>query len=226
MTGEIGMSEPHDCGGDAGAYVLGALEPREAERFRRHLETCDACRDEVAHLEQVTEKLPLAAPQLRPRSALKRRVMAEVRADRGKSRRGHSNRVLVRRSVLAGGLALLAALAVLTGVQALSPGGGPAVRVYSATVGDAQLRVTSGHGELVVDRLPQPTGNRIYEVWLKRRHSPPVPTKALFSVTSGGQGDVDVPGDLRGVTEVLVTEEPAGGTVVPTSAPVIVAPLD
>ena len=39
------------------------------------------------------------------------------------------------------------------------------------------------------------------------------------------KADGGVPGDLHGVTKVLVTQEPAGGSLVPTSAPVIVAPL-
>ncbi len=40
-----------------------------------------------------------------------------------------------------------------------------------------------------------------------------------------GCGDIGVPGDLRGVTAVMVTQEPAGGSRVPTRAPVIVARL-
>ena len=38
--------------------------------------------------------------------------------------------------------------------------------------------------------------------------------------------DVDVPGNLHGVTHVMVTREPAGGTQKPTHPPVIRAYLD
>ena len=48
----------HACAGDAAAYVLGALEPAEAEAFRRHIAECEACREEVAAYEQVTEVMP------------------------------------------------------------------------------------------------------------------------------------------------------------------------
>jgi hypothetical protein len=63
-------------------------------------------------------------------------------------------------------------------------------------------------------------------VWLKRGAAAPAPTPTLFSVTRAGAADVGVAGSLRGVTEVLVTPEPAGGSLVPTHTPVIVARLD
>ncbi|MBV8711530.1 MAG: hypothetical protein JOY56_07110, partial [Solirubrobacterales bacterium] len=44
-------------------------------------------------------------------------------------------------------------------------------------------------------------------------------------VTTGGAGEVGVAGDLHGVSEVLVTAEPLGGSRVPTTAPVITAQL-
>ena len=57
MTGEGGLRNGRQCGEDAAAYVLGALEPAEAEAFRRHLADCPACQKEVAELEQVTGSL-------------------------------------------------------------------------------------------------------------------------------------------------------------------------
>jgi hypothetical protein len=52
-----------------------------------------------------------------------------------------------------------------------------------------------------------------------------MPTSALFSTTAAGSGTVDVPGNLHGVTLVMVTPEPAGGSKVPTHPPVLVAQL-
>jgi hypothetical protein len=60
-------------------------------------------------------------------------------------------------------------------------------------------------------------------VWLRHGSTAPAPTSALFSVTNGGAAKVDVPGDLRGVSQVLVTQEAAGGSRVSTHRPVIVA---
>src|SRR5947209_19167082 len=70
-----------DCGADAAAYVLGALEPAEASAFRAHLATCAICRDEVSAFGAVVDALPLGAPPHTPPRALKRRVMATVRSE-------------------------------------------------------------------------------------------------------------------------------------------------
>ena len=57
MTVEQSMSGQHDCGADAAAYVLGALEPAEAEAFTRHLATCVVCRDEECLYEFLTARV-------------------------------------------------------------------------------------------------------------------------------------------------------------------------
>ena len=85
--------------------------------------------------------------------------------------------------------------------------------------GEAQLRISHNQAELVVSHLPPPPAGRIYEVWLKRGSTSPAPTSALFSVTADGAATVDVPGDLHGVSQVLVTQEPAGGSRVSTHSP-------
>ena len=61
--------------------------------------------------------------------------------------------------------------------------------------------------------------------WTTRSPRPPAPTGTLFSVNAGGRATVGVPGSVNGLSAVMVTQEPAGGTLAPTSAPVIVAPV-
>ena len=87
----------------------------------------------------------------------------------------------------------------------------------------AELRKVGSHLQLVVEGMPAPPPGHIYEVWLERGTQAPEPTDALFSVTKTGAGSIGVPGDLRGVSDVLVTAEPLGGTLKPTRTPVIVA---
>jgi anti-sigma-K factor RskA len=226
--------EQSDCGRDAGAYVLGALGPQEADEFRRHMATCAVCRDEVAALQSVVDELPMAAPQLPAPRALKRRVIAGARAERvARARRGSDRRARRPGAPSArGALALTAALAVLALVVAgltLSPGRSPLTRVVRASVAapsaSAVVRLTAGHGELIVRRMPAAPAGKVYEVWLRRRGGSPRPTSALFDVTSAGAAVVAVPGNLHGVQEVLVTPEPLGGSRVPTHAPVILARL-
>jgi len=60
---------------------------------------------------------------------------------------------------------------------------------------------------------------------VQRGSAPPVPTGTLFGVTSTGTAAVGVPGSLDGVSAVMVTQEPSGGSPAPTTAPLIVARL-
>ncbi len=49
--------EKHQWHEELGAYLLGALEPDEAQRLRAHLEQCAACRAEYAELAPVADLL-------------------------------------------------------------------------------------------------------------------------------------------------------------------------
>ena len=110
-----------------------------------------------------------------------------------------------------------------------TPAGGSSARVVSADVtlagASAALHQGGGHTWLTVADMPEPSSGHVYEVWLKRPgHAEPQPTDSLFAPTSSGAATVAVP-DSGGANEVLVTQEPAGGTQLPTAPPVIVAHL-
>ncbi|MGO9900155.1 MAG: anti-sigma factor domain-containing protein [Solirubrobacteraceae bacterium] len=234
--------QPSGCSeraGDAAAYALGALEPGEAAAFQRHLEGCSACREELLAFEQVVQALPGAVPQYKAPRALRRKVLGDfrsgqrvARAQRGGSRdhpprlRWLSHLGSSPRALTAGALAALAL--ATAGVLIALPGGGPATRTLPAHVvgsqGTAELRLSGSRAELVVDHLPAPAPGHIYEMWLQRgRRTTP---STLFRVDRQGSAAVEVAGDLSSVSDVLVTQEPAGGTSAPTSPPLIVAPLD
>jgi anti-sigma factor RsiW len=51
---------------DAAGWVLGALDPGDAERFARHLPTCRACRLTIAELEPVARIFLGTSPEPRP----------------------------------------------------------------------------------------------------------------------------------------------------------------
>jgi anti-sigma factor (TIGR02949 family) len=214
------------CGDDVAAYALGALEPDEAEAFRRHLADCPECREELAGFEQVTEALPPASAQYAVPKSLRRRVMQEVRATPKSAGAGPPARLAwASRPLLAWSGALAAVLVAVIVAVALSSGGSNGTQVIRASTGNAELQVTSGRGDLVVHRLPQLPAGRTYEMWVQRGSAPPVPTGTLFGVTSTGTAAVGVPGSLDGVSAVMVTQEPSGGSPAPTTAPVIVARL-
>jgi hypothetical protein len=241
MSDAIGRDQ-HPAGADNGeevaAYALGALDPAEAEAFARHLHSCAICRDELEAFRGVVELLPLTVEAEAVPAALRRRVLREVRSDARRqgrpaeattspARKPRGGWTVVRAPrfapALAGGVAAL--VLVIAGLGGFSASA-PTQRTIRAQVigpGRASLRIAGGHTELEVAGLPAPPPGRIYEVWLERRHSRPLPTAALFSVTRSGSGDVMVPGDTRGVVEVMVTPEPVGGSPRPTRPPIIVA---
>jgi anti-sigma factor RsiW len=217
------------CAEDVAAYALGALEPVEADAFRRHLETCPVCPSELVSFTQVVDELAAGAPSLRAPRELRRRVLRAVedepRLDASARReRGRPRLRLPRPALAFSGAAAIAAAAVIV---VLAVGSGTSTRTIDAQVtghGQADVRLSSDHAQLVVHNFPAAPKGHIYEVWLKRG-STAQPTTALFGVTDSGDASVDIPGDLHGVTRVMVTTEPAGGTKVPTTPPVISAKL-
>ncbi len=229
-----------DCSrlADAAAYVLGSLEESELTVYREHLAGCAQCRSEVAELQPVVDELPASAPPAAAPAALRARILETVRAEAellhaagpAADRPPRAHRRWRPRSDFALGIGAAAA----AGLAALV-----AVLIAVGSAGHAKLTVTEGEGighartarvslrqrdsraELVVARMPQPAVGRIYEVWLSRGPRDAKPTNALFSVTGTGSGSVDVPNSLHGVKEVMVTSEPAGGSLHPTTPPLL-----
>jgi anti-sigma factor RsiW len=220
------MSVEHgrECGESAAAYVLGALEPAEAEAFRRHIDECAACRDEVAAFEEITVALPASTGRSEVPRDLRRRVMREVRATpkTAPARRAYIVPAPTRFPLAWGGALAAGVVAVIVAIVLVS-GGSSGPRTIQASVGSAELRIAGGRADLVVHRLPPLPAGRIYEMWVQRGSAAPTPTGTLFSARANGSANVGVPGSLNGVSRVMVTQEPAGGSLAPTSAPVIVA---
>ena len=221
---------------DAAAYVLYALEDAEARAFDEHLHDCAVCREEVAQLQSVADALAVGVPRTEAPPALAARIMATVHSEAELlSAAGHdADRVAPARRerrglvpALATALALAAGL--LIGAFAINTGSSQSTQVIHAAVAipgggaTADLRKVGSHLQLVVEGMPAPPPGHIYEIWLEHGTAAPEPTDALFSVTKTGDGSVGVPGDLHGVSDVLVTAEPLGGSLKPTRTPVIVA---
>jgi Anti-sigma-K factor rskA len=221
-------------GADAAPYVLGALE--DAKTYREHLATCASCRAEVAELQFVADTLPATVPPMLAPPAMRERILATVRSEAEllKAAGSESDRPVKERgrwrsprvSFLGAGLAAAATVVVAVAIG-FSVHSSPHQHVTSAQVApgmrgtEASLRQSGGRAELVVSGMPQPALGHVYEVWLASASAPPRPTNALFGVTNSGRASVSVPGNLHGVKEVLVTSEPRGGSLHPTSPTVI-----
>jgi anti-sigma-K factor RskA len=226
---DLSGSRHPQCGEDVAPYALGALSPADARAFEQHLEACELCRADLASLRPVIDVLPETPDQLDPPPELRRRVMAVVEEEAAERRRSVRERRPRRsRSWLPRPLPALAAACVLLvaglGVSfALRDDGSSTVAPVSAPEGvRASLHVDDGSGRLELHGMDAPPAGKVMQVWLMRDPARgPVATDALFTPNRSGDASVAVPGDLKGVTRVLVSVEPAGGSRSPTTAPAL-----
>jgi len=248
------MNDHSQWADTVGAYLLGALEPDEAERFEAHLADCPVCRRDVEDLRVAADALPVSVPLIRPPAALKDRIMSVVneeaellaaagrRADEAGERPPAEDRSRAvgrrRRSggrslggwLLRPGVALACALVLLVAGGAagvlLSRGDDTRTVIAQTRAPDADVRleIHEDGSMLVAENMPAPPSGRIYQVWLKRPGKDPEPTSVLWSTRGDGSAEVAVPGSLDDVEAVLVTDEPPGGSEAPTKPPVITAP--
>jgi hypothetical protein len=218
-------SGSHDCGGDAAPFALGALDPAESQAFRRHLAQCTICRHELDAFVAAVQALPMAAPQHTAPRGLRRRVLKAIRTEPSVTGSPWLAFRLGPKPAFGVLGLLLAAALIVGGLEAASTP--PNVPVRRAQVvgisGTAVLRLSEGRGELIARHLSRPSSGRVYEVWLRVRNRPPRPAGVLFSVSPNGSADVGLPVSLRGISQVMVTSEPVGGSPQPTRRPVIIA---
>jgi anti-sigma-K factor RskA len=225
---------------DAGAWVLGALGEREAAAYEEHLRSCADCQAEVANLRVPADALSLAVEQIAPPPALKDRIMRVVtseaqllqatgpEADRPPRRERRFGRWNLRPLPTAGLAAATLAVGIAGGVL-LSNDSSQPTRTIQAQVAmtgaRATIRIAGDHAKLEVSGMRNPPAGRVYQVWVKRGNAAPEPTDALFTVNVRGHGHIEVPGSVKGVDLIMVTDEPQGGSVVPSGKPVITAPV-
>ena len=155
---------------------------------------------------------------------LRRRVLASVRGEANGSHTRRGRGASPRASPVVAALVLVIILAVAAGLYLGAPPSGRSHAAHShrANAGvRASLRRVGARAELLVAGMPEPPIGEVYEVWLTRSSPAPQPTDALFTVNRSGNASVYIPGSLRGVRKVTVTSEPLGGSIHPTTPPVL-----
>lgn len=246
------MSTGHDHPTDAlAALALGALPAEEAGEVERHLSACSACGEELAVLRVVVDALPEAVEPVSAPDELRGRLMGVVHAEAQLLRAAGSEADVVqvpprrarwrRFSPVTVGIATATVLAAgaLGGFvlrDATNDGGRSSVRatVIEARVAPrlrahaarARLILRGDRATLSVEHFPTPRRSGVYQVWLQGRERLLRPTTALFIPDKDGHARVEVPGGLRGVSAILVTSEPPGGTPtgLPSHDPIVIAP--
>lgn len=215
---------------DLAAYMLGALDPREAEEFEHHLDGCEHCQGELRWLQPAVHALPEEVDRTEPPPQLRESLMAEVRADVRAQARPAPSRPRARRWFLkpAVGFAVLALLvAGVVGYEVGKDGSGDGnggSTIVRQIDGITVTMVSEGDGGTLrlagVRRLPP---GKVLEAWVERDGEVEA-VPALFVPDRHGQAETKI-ADMSGVETVMVTEEPRGGSETPTGEPIMAMPL-
>jgi anti-sigma-K factor RskA len=220
---------------DLAAYALGALHPRETEEFQAHLAGCVRCRTELRWLEPAIDSLPASVDQIEPPPQLRDRILGVIDADavpHARSGRRRSTRwsLGALRPAMTAAAVALALVAGLAGGYALSGdddgatvttvpvrAAGPAIQTSAAVVrnGDSWT--------LEVEDIPTLRRGDVYQVWLA--HGKRIEPSVLFVPSHGNTARVALPRTVASADQIMVTREPAGGSLEPTSAALMQARL-
>ena len=222
-------------------YALDALDAEERSAYEAHLPGCEQCQAELESFWTTTEALAVAASGPAPSTALRERILADVRAE---------PQVVVpfepRRRRLVPALAATAAIAA---VVALAVGlwasdlssrldesraalereranaavlADPEARSVSLQTGTGRLVVGGGgRAVLVVDGLDPAPAGRTYELWIMPDGNVEQAEPAGLFPGRDGAEILGVEGAVSAGDVVGVTLEPAGGVEAPTTQPVV-----
>ena len=241
------MSDHEEMEGAIAAWVLGALEPEEAEAARLHVEGCPSCRLTVARLSRAVASLPLEVEEISPPPRLRERVLVAAAAARISSVPYAPARKRVApvarpwkpaafqlgyRTVLTAAAAVVLALLVglaagdLIGRNSVPPVSSQVVRF--TLVGHGPLAAARGavidlksDGVALVDfnKLPALDKGKVYQVWLITPGGHP-DSAGVFVPDSNGSKVVLVNMPLNGYAQIAVTmEDGPDGAQAPTQQP-------
>jgi anti-sigma-K factor RskA len=209
------------------AYLLGALAPGEAAELERHLAGCEECRMELEWLRPAAQLLPESVERVEPPRELRGRLMEQVRSEvdtaqaapraRGWSIGGWSLSPVAGLAALA--LVVAAVGAYMIGNRGSGEGGATTV-VTGRSPGVTAEMVSQGEsGTLRLANLHQLPPDKVLQAWV-RRGERVVSAKTLFVPNPDGTASATID-DMDGVSTVMVTAEPRGGSTQPTSPPIV-----
>jgi len=239
----------HDLHILTGAYALNAVDGAERDRFEHHLRRCRPCAGEVRGLRETVTRLAMAVT-MAPPAQLRQKVLAGAAVTRqlpppvtrpGRPfPAGAAGRWLAAAAVVV----VLAALIVLGIAQFRTRHQLDSAQAQNQAIAtvlaapDARIvtraATSGGTATVIISRAQQkivftsaglralPAG-KVYELWLI---GPPRvrPAGLLPSPVAGTTAPMLASGLAAG-DKVGVTVEPAGGTSLPTTTPILLMPL-
>jgi anti-sigma factor RsiW len=241
------MSEPtEDLHALVGLYVVDALDDEERHRFEEHLAGCAGCSAEVSEFRATTGRLSNLMAE-NPPPALRSAILERVSGTRQVSPVAPTDELAERRSrsrlrVVAPALAVAASvIAIVLGIgwlrshqafdrqQAIARvlSAADATTVTMAADGGGQMRVVYSpeldRTIVVADGLADLPSDRTYALWFIGAEG--AEEAALFR-PSDGQVTRMVDRTPEGFDGLGLTEEPAGGSDVPTEPILMQASID
>jgi len=213
------------------AYLLGALEPGEAAELERHLAGCEECRTEIEWLRPAVQLLPESVQRVEPPRELRESLMTQVHAEAKTGAESAVRTPRRQRGLLPGwalrpatGLAALVLVVAAVAVFAISGGGSDGGNTTTTFTGHspgvtAEMVSSGDSGTLHLANLHQLPSDKVLQAWVEREGRVES-AKTLFVPNQDGTASATID-DMHGVTTVMVTAEPHGGSVQPTSAPIV-----
>jgi anti-sigma-K factor RskA len=202
----MGQLELHDL---AAAYALDALDPEDRWTYERHLDGCDACREEVARLREGAVSLAYAAEGAEPRPELRDRILRAAREERPAPVIPLHRRWLLPATAIAATTAAVAAIGLGLWANSLRDQV-DRQRVVAFTGAPGQL-VVSGDEAAIVTCVDQAPADKTYEAWVIKGEVPH--PAGLFR---GGCSTLELTRPVEPGDTVAITLEAAGGSDVPT----------
>jgi anti-sigma-K factor RskA len=207
------------------AFLLGALEPGEAAELERHLAGCEECRTELEWLRPAVQLLPESVQRVEAPPQLRGRLMEQVRSEAAPASQ-RARRWSVGGWSLRPVAGLTALVLVVAGVAAYAIGSGDSGGGNATTVVEghspgvvAEVVREGGTGTLHLTNLHQLPSDKVLQAWVER-DGRVESAKTLFVPNQDGTASATID-DMHGVTTVMVTAEPHGGSVQPTLPPIV-----
>ena len=224
-------------------YALDALDADERSAYEAHLAGCETCQQELESFWETTAALAVAASGPEPSSALRDRILADVRAEPPQNVVPLAPRRRRAAPVLGAVAAVAAVVALAIGLWAsdlsseldearaalerqqdaaavLADPDSRNVALQPGAAADGRLVVDpDGNAVLVMEDLgPAPAG-QTYQLWI-------VPDggeaeSAGLSEGGDGLGIIAIEGTVDDGEVVAVTIEKAGGAAAPTTEPIV-----
>ena len=242
--------QSHDLHLLTGVYAVDALTGDELDEFEKHLEQCPTCAEEVRGLREAAARLGLATA-IAPPPSMREQVLDAASRVRQLPPSGarlitangaRPRRRLIRRlprpiavTAMAAAIVALAVLQVGTRLQlqqaqtknqtiaSVLSASDASIELSSSTVGGTVTAVVSKHDrEAVITAagMPTPDDAQVYQLWVISAAGAPRSLGLLPGSTSGATSPV-LADDVQPGDQLAVTIEPAGGTKVPTTNPIV-----